>query len=308
VSTLARSRTLEGIWRIADPKITLASAASLLLGLCFAGHDGPLHWGWAAVTVLGIFFLEAAKNASGELFDFDSGADAGVEAKDRSPFSGGKRVLVDGLLTRNQTALAALVFYALGAAAGLLVVSAREPAVLWLGAAGVALAFFYHAPPLRLSYRGWGELAVALAYGPLIASGAYLVQRGSVAPALVLSSLPLGLLIGGFLWINEFPDSEADRKAGKRTLVVRLGRVAASGWFTAILAAAFALLALLPAFGAPRAVWGGFLGLPLAVRAARRLRRSPEVTAQIIAAQEWTLLAFVLFALGAGVGLLVAAP
>jgi 1,4-dihydroxy-2-naphthoate octaprenyltransferase len=306
VITLASTRTLEGIWRIADPKITLASAASLLLGLCAAAHDGPLHPGWAAVTVLGIFLLEAAKNASGELFDFDSGADLAVEAKDRSPFSGGKRVLVDGLLTRRQTALAALVFYALGAAAGLFVVTAREPRVLWLGAFGVALAFFYHAPPLRLSYRGWGEAAVALSYGPLIASGAYLVQRGSVALALVLSSLPLGLLIGAFLWINEFPDFEADRRAGKRTLVVRLGRAPASRWFAVIVAAAFVLLALLPAFGVPRAIWGGFLGLPLAVRATRRLRRSPEVTAQIVAAQKWTLLAFVLFALGAGVGLLLA--
>jgi 1,4-dihydroxy-2-naphthoate octaprenyltransferase len=257
------------------------------------------------LTVLGIFFLEAAKNASGELFDFDSGADLAVQPKDRSPFSGGKRVLVDGLLTRDQTALVALAFYLLGATAGLLVVSMREPRVLWLGAIGVAIAFFYHAPPLRLSYRGLGEIAVALAYGPLIASGAYLVQRGTVSPALILMSLPLGLLIAGFLWINEFPDYDADRMAGKRTLVVRLGRRAASGWFAMIIAAAFALLAVLPAFGLSGGVWGGFVGLPLAVAAARRLRRTPEMTAQIIPAQEWTLLTFVLFALGAGVGLLL---
>jgi 1,4-dihydroxy-2-naphthoate polyprenyltransferase len=305
VTTLTRTRTFEGIWRIADPKITLASAASLLLGLCAAAHDGPIAWGWAGVTILGIFFLEAAKNASGELFDFDSGADLGVEPKDRSPFSGGKRVLVDGLLTRDQTALVALVFYVLGAAAGLLVVGIREPRVLWLGAIGVALAFFYHAPPLRLSYRGLGEIAVGLAYGPLIASGAYLVQRGTVAPAIAITSLPLGLLIAGFLWINEFPDAEADRKAGKRTWVVRLGRRAASRWFAVIMAAAFALLAVLPALGVRRGVWGGFLGLPLAVAAARRLRKAPEVTAEIIPAQQWTLLSFVLFALGAGFGLLL---
>lgn len=305
MTTLTRTRVLEGIWRIADPKITLASAASLFLGLCAAGRDGPIAWGWAALTVLGIFFLEAAKNASGELFDFDSGADLGVEPKDRSPFSGGKRVLVDGLLTRHQTALVALVFYALGAAAGLLVVGTREPRVLWLGAIGVALAFFYHAPPLRLSYRGLGEVAVALAYGPLIASGAYLVQRGALAPALLLASLPLGLLIAAFLWINEFPDYDADRMAGKRTLVVRLGRGAASGWFVVILFVAFALVAVLPAFGAPHGVWVGFLGLPFAIRAARRLRRSPQVTAEIIPAQQWTLLAFVVFAIGAGLGLLL---
>jgi len=307
MTTIARTtHVAEGIWRIADPKITLASAASLLLGLCAAARDGSIAWGWAAATVLGIFFLEAAKNASGELFDFDSGADLGVSPRDRSPFSGGKRVLVDGLLTRAQTAAAAGIFYVLGCAAGLLVVGVREPRVLLIGAVGVALAFFYHAPPLRLSYRGLGEAAVALAYGPLIACGAYLVQRGTVSTTVALASLPLGLLIAAFLWINEFPDYEADRSAGKRTLVVRLGRPAASRIFALILAAAFALLALLPAFGISVGVWGGFLGLPLAVRAALRLREKPEETAHIIPAQGWTLLSFLLFAAGVGAGLLLA--
>ncbi|MGZ6124617.1 MAG: prenyltransferase [Myxococcales bacterium] len=306
MTTIAQDRHVaQGIWRIADPKITLASAASLFLGLCAAAEDGAIAWGWAAATVLGIFFLEAAKNASGELFDFDSGADLAVAPKDRSPFSGGKRVLVDGLLTRTQTALAAAIFYLLGCAAGLLVVGVREPRVLFIGAIGVGLAFFYHAPPLRLSYRGLGELAVALAYGPLIACGAYLVQRGAVSTTVALASLPLGLLIAAFLWINEFPDCEADRSAGKRTLVVRLGRPVASKVFAAILIAAFVLLAVLPALGVSAGVWGGFLGLPLAAKAALRLRESPEVTAEIVPAQQWTLLSFLLFAAGAGAGLLL---
>ncbi len=299
------SHVAQGVWRVADPKITLASAASLFLGLCAAARDGEMAWAWAVPTVLGIFFLEAAKNASGELFDFDSGADTAVAEKDRSPFSGGKRVLVDGLLTRAQTAVVAGIFYVLGCAAGLLVVGAREPRVLFIGAIGVALAFFYHAPPLRLSYRGLGELAVALAYGPLIACGAYLVQRGAVSTTIVLASLPLGLLIAAFLWINEFPDYEADRSAGKRTLVVRLGRPRASAAFIAIVAVAFALLGLLPLAGVPAGVCGGFVAAPLAFRAARRLREHPDVTATIIPAQEWTLLTFVLYAAGAGIGLLI---
>ena len=306
MTTIARStHVAEGIWRIADPKITLASAASLLLGLCAAARDGGLAWGWALATVLGIFFLEAAKNASGELFDFDSGADQAVAPADRSPFSGGKRVLVDGLLTREQTAIAAGVFYVLGCAVGLLVVGAREPRVLLVGAAGVALAFFYHAPPLRLSYRGLGEVAVALAYGPLIACGAYLVQRGGVASTVLLPSLPLGLLIAGFLWINEFPDRDGDLSAGKRTLVVRLGKGAAANAFFAIVVAAFVLLAALPLLGISPGVWGGFIGLPHALKAALRLRRDAEVTARIIPAQAWTLLAFVLYSVGAGAGLLI---
>ena len=226
--------------------------------------------------------------------------------QDRSPFSGGKRVLVDGLLTRRQTAAVAAVFYAGGIAAGLAVALLREPRVLGVGLAGVALAFFYHAPPLRLSYRGLGELAVAVAYGPLICCGTYLVQRGQVPTWVVLLSLPLGLLVAAFLWVNEFPDFRADAAGGKRTLVVRLGRRRASRVFGAMILAADGGMALLPAAGLPAAVWLGGAGLPLALAAAARLRASPETTARVVPAQAWTLASFVLASLGAGLGLVLA--
>lgn len=294
-----------GIWRLADPKISLASMASLFLGACAAARHGPLSWGWLAVTVAGIFAIEVAKNASGEVFDFDSGTDLAVAAEDRSPFSGGKRVMVDGLLTRGETVAVAAVCYVLGAAAGLAIVFLREPRVLWLGVAGMACAYFYHAPPLRLSYRGLGEAVVGICYGPLICCGTYLVQRGSVPPRIVALSAPLGILIAAFLWINEFPDYIADRKAGKRTLVVRLGRRAASLVFIAILAAAFVLLLAQPLLGLSTGVWLGALSIIPAVLAARSLYRNPERTARIVPAQGQTLVAFLLLAVGSGIGSLV---
>src|SRR5574341_214290 len=103
-----------GVWRLADPKISLASMASIFLGACLAVADGGWSPAWLAFTAAGIFFIEVAKNASGEIIDFDSGADLGVAPVDRSPFSGGKRVLVDGLLTRKQTATIAAVSYGHG--------------------------------------------------------------------------------------------------------------------------------------------------------------------------------------------------
>jgi 1,4-dihydroxy-2-naphthoate octaprenyltransferase len=303
--TSSKGRMWQGVWRIVDPKITLASVASLFIGLSVAAHDGELAWGWLALTVLGIFFIEGAKNASGEIVDFDSGTDLAVDEQDRSPFSGGKRVLVDELLTRRQTAWLAAALYASGGACGLAIVLWREPRVLWVGIVGVALAFFYHAPPLKLSYRGLGEAAVAVSYGPLIASGAYLVQRHTISRDVVLLSLPLALLIGAFLWINEFPDYAADASAGKRTWVVRLGRPRAARVYALLLLLAFASLLVLPLLGLPITVLLGLIGAPLAFAAARRLLASPEQTRRIIPAQGWTLLAFVLEALGASVGMLI---
>ncbi|MDH5493801.1 MAG: prenyltransferase [Myxococcales bacterium] len=293
---------LEGIWRVADPKITLASVAAMLLGGAAAGHDGPIAWGWLALTVLGIFFVEAAKNASGEVFDWDSGTDQAITDEERTPFSGGKRLLVDGLLTRRQVIMVAGAFYVLGAGCGIAIVLLREPSVIAWGLAGFALAYFYHAPPLRLSYRGLGELAVGVAYGPIIACGTYLVQRHQVSPELALASIPLGVAIAAFLWINEFPDLRADREAGKRTLVVRLGRARAARAFALLIAGTYVTLLALPLAGLPATLWLGVVGLPHGVRAARRLLRHAEEPQKLIAAQAWTLASFVLLSVGMSLG------
>ncbi|MBP1686153.1 MAG: prenyltransferase [Deltaproteobacteria bacterium] len=294
-----------GIWRLADPKISLASMASMFLGAAAAASDGPLAPGWLALTVVGIFCIEVAKNASGEVVDYDSGADLAIADEDRSPFSGGKRVLVDGLLTKPQTMAVAAVSYALGIAAGLVIVILRDPHVLWLGVLGVACAYGYHAPPARLAYRGFGELAVALCYGPLICCGTYLVQRGHVSGEAVAVSLPLGLAVAGFLWINEFPDYRADLATHKRTLVVRLGRRRASQAFALLMGVVFGGLALQPLWGVSTGVWLGALGLPPAITASRTLLAHPETTTLIVPAQARTLQAFVLLAFGAGVGLML---
>ncbi len=294
-----------GVWRVVDPKITLASAASLFLGTSAAARDGSLHVGWLVLTVLGIFALEAAKNMSGELFDWDSGTDARVAPEDRSPFSGGKRVLVDHLMTRAQTVVVAFVLYALGGIVGALI-ALHEPRVLLLGLAGAAIAFFYHAPPLKLSYRGLGEIAVLLAYGPMILCGAYLVQRGTVPWWLLHLAAPLGVMIAAFLFVNEMPDARADAASGKNTLVVRLGKERAARAFALFPLVAFGYLLALPLVAPVSAgVWAGFLGLPFAVAAAVRVWTRHARTADLVPAQGWTLASFVLLALGAGVGLLV---
>ena len=295
----------KGLWRLADPKISLASFAAMFLGACAAAHDGALSLWWLTLTVLGIFFVEVAKNASGEIFDFDSGTDRAIASQDRSPYSGEKRVLIDGLLTRGQTIKISTISYLLGIVVGLMIVGYREPRIFWLGVAGVALAFFYNAPPLKLSYRGFGELAVGISYGPLITAGTYLVQRGTVSLEVILASVVLGLLIVAFLWANEFPDYKADLASGRHNLVVQLGRAKAARAFVAIVALAGAVLAFLPLAGVPVGVWLGAFSLVPALISCRILLRSAEVTSRVVPAQAMILLSFVLYALGSGIGLLL---
>jgi len=293
-----------GFWRLADPKISLASMASIFLGACAAASVGELNYFWLFLTVVGIFAIEVAKNASGEIFDYDSGNDQAVEEKDRSPFSGGKRVLVDGFLTRQQDMGIAAVSYLIGIIIGLLIVIFREPSVLLIGVIGIGLAYYYHAPPFKFSYRGLGELAVAMAYGPLICIGTYLVQRGDVPTGVIAVASILGLLIANFLLVNEFPDFAADKFAGKKTLVVRLGRTHAAWLFAGIFILALLILMILPFGGFPFTLWFGAIALPSAYNAASHLLRDHKYVPNIIPAQANTLLTFLLFSLGAGIGFL----
>jgi 1,4-dihydroxy-2-naphthoate octaprenyltransferase len=293
-----------GLWRLADPKISLTSAASMYLGVAVAAIEAGLHWGWLGVTALGFFAMEVAKNAWGDVIDYDSGADQAVAPEDRTEFSGGKRVLVDDLLTRAQTWGIAAGFTGVGLLAGLAIVLWREPAALWIGMLGLILGWSYHGPPLKLAYRGLGELDVVICYGPLIALATHLIQTHRLSLEVLWLSLPLGLLIAAFLWINEFPDVEADRRAGKRNLVVRLGRRRASRALALIYLAAFALTALLPWLGLPAGAGLGLLALVPAAVASRAVWRDPAGFHRHSPAQPAALAAFLVYSLGAGSGVL----
>lgn len=295
-----------GFWRLADPKISLTSAASIYLGAAVAATEAPLAWGWLGLTVLVFFAMEVAKNAWGDVFDYDSGTDQLVAPEDRTEFSGGKRVLVDDLLDRRQTWAIAGATAAVGVGAGAVIVLFREFDALWIGLVGAGLGWSYHGPPLRLAYRGWGELDVALVYGPVIALTTYLIQRGALAPEVFWISLPLGVVIAAFLWVNEFPDVHADRQAGKRNLVVRLGKRAASRVLPVLYALVAGLLALLPALGLPVTVWWGGLFVLPAAYASTAVWRDPEAFHRRVPAQPAALLAFLLYSAGAGTGVLLA--
>lgn len=296
----------QGFWRLADPKISLASFAGMFLAACLAAADHGLSWVWLALTVVGVFCVEVAKNASGELVDYDSGTDLSITPADRSPFSGGKRVLVDALLTREQTRALALGFFLAAIITGLVIVLLRDPRVLSFGLLGIALAWYYHGGALRLSYRGLGELAVALAYGPLVVCGTYLVQTGQLSAPLLHVSVALGLLVAAFLWINEFPDYLADRQAGKNNLVVRLGLQRAMVGYVLLVSCGYIWLLLTVSFyPQARGLLGGMAGAIPAFYSAWRLLQSEGVTARVIPAQAACLASFVLMAVGAGLGYLL---
>jgi 1,4-dihydroxy-2-naphthoate octaprenyltransferase len=296
----AQPSWLVGLYRLADPKIMLASVVPFGAGVAIAHREGAHLSPVLAAAALGaVFGIEVGKNAVNDLYDFRSGADRGVRPEERTPFSGGKRVLVEGLLTERQVVAAAFLGFALAFVLGLFLALAVDPRLFALGALGAAVSIAYSAPPFRLSYRGLGELAVFAAYGPGIVLGTEVLFARRVTPPAVWASLSLGVLIADVLLVNELPDERADRAAGKRTLVVRMGRRGASHLAIALFAVGFALPIVALAAGQTARLSGLLLGAPVAAVASRELAR-PQIP-KIVVAETATLAAYVL----AGAGLIV---
>ena len=169
----------------------------------------------------------------------------------------------------------AVTFLLLGSLIGLYLVSIVGLPLLWLGLVGVAVAYFYVAPPLRLAHRGIGEVAVGIAFGPVTVLGLYYVLARRFDPPAVVLSISLGLLVAGILWINEIPDIPADAAVGKRTLVVRLGVARATTGFGAIVLAAYAILVLgVVLFSLTPWALLALLAIPLAIKPILGLRRA----------------------------------
>jgi 1,4-dihydroxy-2-naphthoate octaprenyltransferase len=201
-----------------------ASIVPVILGSVVALIKmGNIDLFYLVLTLLGVCLLHAGTNVANDYFDYRGGTD-NVNKEFVTPFSGGSRVIQQGLLSPKEVLAGSIILFALGALIGLYLTFTRGVTVLYLGAIGIISGFFYTAPPFKFASRGIGEFLVGLNFGVLVVLGSYYVQTKSLTIEPLLASLPVSLLITAVLWINEFPDYKADRDTGKLTLVVRLGR------------------------------------------------------------------------------------
>ena len=250
-----------------------ATVVPVVLGILIAASDGAFDLLTAVLTVVGAAFVQLAINVSNDVFDTAQGADdANVTP---TQFSGGSRVIQYGLVTFRQMATLAFGLYVAAAAVGLLLLVLRgSTALLVIGVLGFIVGLGYTAPPLKLVYRGLGEIAVAVGFGPLMLLGAYVVQtRGALALEPFVASIPIAVLIALVLYVNEIPDRRGDARAGKRTLPVRFSRESVvTGYRMAIVAAYGVLIAGVAGGLLPIPALLMLLTLPLAIQVERGLR------------------------------------
>jgi 1,4-dihydroxy-2-naphthoate octaprenyltransferase len=211
-----------------------------------------------------------------------------------------------GLLSPREVLAGGLVLFTLGGAIGLYLTITRGILVLILGLIGVFSGFFYTAPPVKLASRGIGESVIGLGFGILLTLGAFYVQLQFLAWEPVLAAIPVALLITAVLYINEFQDSAADEAAGKRTLVVRLGRKRAAIGYAVILTTThiFIILAIAAHAVSPYTIVS-LSSLPLSVLSIRYALAAYDRPFELIPANALTVLNHLLTGLALTIGYLL---
>ena len=179
-----------------------------------------------------------ALNMTDDYYDFRHLVDAFVQDKE-NPYTGGSGTLSKGLIQPGKMKEVFVVFYLIAIGIGIFLGVARGSFILFLLAIGFFCAFFYTAPPIKFGYRGFGEIAQLLCFGPGIGLGAYYVQAQRVSWEAFWGTLPFGIMLFSMITINEIPDYVEDRKGGKLNLVARFGREAGVKLFVLSLLAAY---------------------------------------------------------------------
>lgn len=229
----------------------------------------PFEPGWFVLGLAMLISAQCAVELLDGYHDFQQGAHA-PKAPGQQVWTGGSGALADGRLAPEAVHRAAWIVGG-GAMVLLAATLVRTGAAgLAVGAITVVCSIGWAKPPLKLSYRGLGELTVAIVAGPLLAEQAWLIATGTFSVRALWVGVPFGLLELSMALMHGISDRVKDAEVGKRTLIVRIGDRRAAIAHALALVAAFAALVVLVARGLlPTAGLLALAAVPLAVRSAR---------------------------------------
>jgi 1,4-dihydroxy-2-naphthoate octaprenyltransferase len=269
-----------------------AAILPVLLGTAAAYWERvEIRLSYFLLALVGTVSLHGGTNVLNDYFDYRSGNDLLYREQKNPPFDGGSPFLIQGILRPEAVYRGGILLLGVGAVIGLLLAYQRGWPILILGLLGVFSSYFYVEPRLNLAGRGLGEFAVGLCFGPLSVCGAYFVQAQRFATSPLIASLPLGLLIANVLFLNQFPDLEADRDVGKTHWVVRLGREKAFRVFLFSSLSVYLLIAWGAAVGLlPPLSLLALLTLPLSLRVLVLVKRHYSDSPHLRPAQALTIL------------------
>lgn len=259
-----------GFWyNNARPKALPQSMLPAVLAVCMAAGSPGFSLSLASMAVAGVLFGHLGMNLFDDYFDY---REKGTEFRDKMAGEGIRAriakcsYLTSGTATLTQLRVACLVFSFVALGFGAVIFWFRGEYIAWIALATAILGISYSGAPLRLSYHGWGELEVGFIFGPLLMTGVYYSAAGTITPAVLFVSFPVGLLVANILYTHSIMDYEPDKKVGKMTLAVLLRdkkKMLAALFF--LLFCPFAVIAWGIVRGELSAYyWAVFLTLPIA--------------------------------------------
>ena len=198
------------------------SLTSGLIGGLLALSVGPINWLYFALAVIGLVIAHAANNLSNDFFDLQEGLD--TKEYPRALYA--PHPVLSGLTTQGKLRTAFLTLTVIDAIIALFLATVRGPLVLGFAAAGLFISLFYTAPPLKLKYRGLGELGVFLVWGPLMIGGTYFIAAGNLPAWVWAACVPYALAVTTVIMGKHLDKFPYDQPRGVRTLAVLLGEPA----------------------------------------------------------------------------------
>ena len=257
------------LWLMAArPKTLPAAAAPVLVGTAYAATLGTFHPLTFIATLLGALLIQIGTNLSNDYSDARRGADT----EDRL---GPVRVTAGGLVPPKQVLIATYVAFGLAVLVGVYLIVIAGWQILLIGLLSILAGVLYTGGPRPYGYEGLGEVFVFLFFGIVAVTGTFFAQTQEWAWEAFVLAVPVGLLATAILMVNNTRDLETDRRAGKRTLAVRLGRDRARIAYALIVYLAFATAPLAWVFGGEHLTpWLllPWLSLPLAAPIVRTVR------------------------------------
>jgi 1,4-dihydroxy-2-naphthoate octaprenyltransferase len=249
------------LWFVAArPRTLPAAVAPVLVGTALAGSEEVFRPVAFVAALVGSVFIQIGTNLANDYSDALRGADT----EDRL---GPVRVTAGGLMPPRTVLIGTYVAFGIAVAAGAYLAAVAGWELLVVGAASILAGVLYTGGPRPYGYEGLGELFVFLFFGIVAVAGSYYVQTEELRWEAFALAVPVGLLAAAILVVNNVRDVDTDRRAGKRTLAVKLGRGAARRLYAVMLGAAFL---------APVAIWlaGGLSAWVLLALAPLPLARS----------------------------------
>ena len=259
------------IWLMAARVRTLpAAVAPVLVGTALAGFVHVFHPLRFIAALVGAIFIQVGTNLSNDYSDARRGADI----EDRL---GPVRVTAGGLVPPGSVLVATYVSFGIAVLAGLYLVVVAGWQLLIVGAASILAGVLYTGGPKPYGYEGLGEVFVFLFFGIVAVAGSYFVQTTHLVWEAFALAVPVGLLAAGILVVNNVRDIDTDRRAGKRTLAVRLGRDRTRTMFAGMVYLAYLLTPVTWLFG-PLKPWVllPWLTLPFAAQVVRTVRNHTD--------------------------------